>query len=165
MDIVLLSGSARKDGDSQLILDYFSKHNRWRLIDLNDYSFSYYDYEHANRGDEFLPLVKDIIQHQKTIVFLTPVYWYAMSGLMKVFLDRMTDLITIEKDWGRKLRGMGLGVITTSNGNNLGEDFWLPFSKTAEYLGMLYLENLHTLNGQGDLEKFRLAIESKTVKI
>ncbi|MCP4458779.1 MAG: NAD(P)H-dependent oxidoreductase [Cytophagales bacterium] len=35
----------------------------------------------------------------------TPVYWYSMSGIMKVFLDRIYDVLTIEKELGRKLHG------------------------------------------------------------
>ncbi len=39
-------------------------------------------------------------------------------------------------------------VITTSNGNNLGDKFWLPFQETANYLGMDYLCNLHTIHNE-----------------
>lgn len=165
MKIALISGSARKDGDSQKVIQYFQDNTTWRLEDLSQYSISPYDYDHMNKDDDFLPLIKDIIQQQQTIVFLTPVYWYAMSGPLKIFIDRITDLITIEKDWGRKLRGMGMAALSTSNGNNLGDAFWLPFSMTAAYLGMEYLGNLHTIKGKGDLDLFRRTIEEKTSKL
>jgi multimeric flavodoxin WrbA len=162
IEIVLISGSARNDGDSQLVINYFKQNSNWRLLDLSNYHITPYDYAHLNKADDFLPLIKDILLQQKTIVFLTPVYWYAMSGQLKVFIDRFTDLITIEKEWGRKLKGMGIAVITTSNGNNLGEAFWLPFTNTADYLGMKYLGNLHTINGVGNLQEFQKLIEGKT---
>ncbi|MEZ4804274.1 MAG: NAD(P)H-dependent oxidoreductase [Bacteroidia bacterium] len=76
---------------------------------------------------------------------MPPVYWYAMSGIMKVFFDRLSDLLTIEKDLGRQLRGKNMAVVSVSNGNNLGDAFWLPFKSTAEYLGMHYIGDLHTL--------------------
>ena len=82
-----------------------------------------------------------------TIILATPVYWYSMSGRMKVFLDRFTDLLKVEKELGRHLRGKSLAVFTTSNGDNLGVDFWHPFVKTANYLGMQYLANAHFLEG------------------
>jgi multimeric flavodoxin WrbA len=43
---------------------------------------------------------------------VTPVYWYTMSGIMKVFFDRFSDLLRIEKDLGRKLRGKSMAVIS-----------------------------------------------------
>lgn len=98
----------------------------------------------------FLPLMQKIIANYDTFIFATPVYWYSMSGIMKVFWDRMTDLITIEKDLGRQLRGKNMAVLSCSNGNNLGENFWLPFTESADYLGMHYLGNLHTYEGQDD---------------
>ena len=39
-----------------------------------------------------------------------------------------------------------MGVITCSNGSNLGEQFWLPFKASADYLGMNNIANLHTVS-------------------
>ena len=76
---------------------------------------------------------------------------------MKVFFDRFTDIITIEKELGRKLRGKKMGVISCSVGENLGKYFWLPFIETAKYLGMEYLGNIHTVigkNNNGEIAEF-----------
>ena len=67
---------------------------------------------------------------------------------MKVFFDRITDLITIEKDLGRQLRGKRMAVVSSSIGNHLGEHFWLPFSETGKYLGMDYLGGVHCVVGE-----------------
>lgn len=119
----------------------------WDIMDLNDYSIGHFDYAHANKEDDFISLMRDLLgtQEYDTIVFATPVYWYAMSGVMKVFFDRITDLLTIEKELGRKLRGKKMAVITASGGGNLGEQFWLPFSETSTYLGMEFKGGLHTI--------------------
>ena len=77
---------------------------------------------------------------------------------MKVFFDRITDLLTIEKNLGRQLRGKRMAVISTSNGSHLGDQFWLPFSASAQYLGMEFLGGLHTLRG-GDEETIKKFIE------
>ena len=71
-----------------------------------------------------------------------------MSGIMKVFFDRLTDLLTIKKELARKLRGKKMAVISCSNGENLGEYFWLPFSESAQYLGIEYIGNTHTIAGE-----------------
>ncbi|MEZ4918144.1 MAG: NAD(P)H-dependent oxidoreductase [Saprospiraceae bacterium] len=143
MKAVIIMGSARKDGESHRVVNALQQASGWDLIDLNDYQFTYYDYEHKNRDDEFLPMVKRIITEYDTLVFATPVYWYSMSGIMKVFFDRLTDLITIEKDWGRKLRGKNMAGIANSYGNHLGDSFWLPFRMSADYLGMQFLADQH----------------------
>jgi multimeric flavodoxin WrbA len=89
--------------------------------------------------------MKEIIEKYDTLIFATPIYWYSMSGIMKVFFDRFSDLIRIEKDWGRKLRGKKMAVISNSHDfeNDLEYDFYIPFRKSAEYLGMKYIGNKH----------------------
>ncbi len=143
---VIVSGSAR-EGDTKELVKELSHVSGWDVIDLNDYIISYYDYEHNNRHDDYLPLMQAIIDQYDTIVFATPVYWYAMSGILKVFFDRFSDLLTIEKSMGRRLRGKNMAAISCSVGNNLGEQFWLPFIETAKYLGMNYTGSLHTITG------------------
>ena len=119
------------------------KNTNWDAIDLNEYHFSYYDYKHQNRDDDFLPLMRHLIKTYDTLILATPVYWYSMSGIMKVFFDRISDLLTIEKELGRKLRTKKMACISASGGNDLGELFWLPFRESALYLGMQYLGDLH----------------------
>lgn len=162
MKIAIIAGSSRNDGDTTKLVQHITKLTRADVYDLNGYQFSYYDYEHLNKGDDFLPLIRKIIEENDTLVFVSPVYWYAMSGIMKVFFDRMSDLLTIEKDLGRKLRGKNMAVITCSLGNNLGNDFFLPFIATADYLGMHYLGGHHTHVEEdylSDLEDFLRAAQ------
>lgn len=144
MDKVIIVGSSRNDGDTNILVNKVKANSNWDVINLNEYAFTYYDYKHLNRDDDYLPLMKKIIENYQTLIFATPIYWYSMSGIMKVFFDRITDLLTIEKDLGRKLRGKNMAAISVSNGNNNGDLFWMPFSKSAEYLGMNYLGHAHT---------------------
>ncbi|CAA0144569.1 FMN reductase [Tenacibaculum maritimum] len=153
MKKVVIVGSSRNDGDTVVLINELTKQSKWDLIDLNDYNFSYYDYKHENRNDDYLTLMAKLIKKYDTLIFATPVYWYSMSGIMKVFFDRITDLLTIEKKLGRQLRGKKMAVISCSIGNNLGEHFWLPFSETANYLGMEYLGNVHTVTGEKNDKK------------
>ncbi|MEQ1923956.1 MAG: NAD(P)H-dependent oxidoreductase [Pyrinomonadaceae bacterium] len=155
MKKLIILGSSRKDGDTKKVVDEIISISGWDLIDLNDYNISYYDYEHKNLDDDFLPLMRKIIAEYGVLIFATPVYWYSMSGIMKVFFDRFTDLLDEEKDLGRELRGKGMAVVSCSGGGNLGEHFWHPFVATAEYLGMQYLGNMHTSVGIDEREKLR----------
>lgn len=147
---IIIQGSSRKDGDTEKMMSMLVKLSNWDIIDLNNYSFSYYDYEHLNRDDDFLDLIRQIIEYYDVLVIATPVYWYSMSGIMKVFFDRLSDLLTIEKELGRKLRGKGMAVVSCSLGGNLGENFWLPFKASSEYLGLNYLGNIHLYAGRDE---------------
>jgi len=145
MKTVIIIGSSRKGGDTTKVVEMLVKKTNWNMIDLNDYEIGYYDYEHQNKNDDYLPLMRELIGKYERFVFATPVYWYSMSGIMKVFFDRITDLLEVEKDLGRKLRDKKMAVLSCSIGNNLGDAFWLPFSETANYLGMVYLGNVHVI--------------------
>jgi len=153
---VIILGSSRKNGNTTKIVDEISKEYNIDVVNLSDYNISYYDYESKNIEDDFLPLIKRIIENHDTFIFATPIYWYNMSGIMKVFFDRFSDLIRIEKETGRKLRGKKIGVISNSHDNEIEESFYIPFKKTADYLGMEYLGHAHfnanILNQQTKIE-------------
>ena len=140
-------------------VDIILEKRNWDLIDLNEYKFSYYDYKHENKDDNYLGLMKLIISNYDTIVFATPVYWYSMSGILKVFFDRLTDLLTIEKDLGRALRGKSMGALSCSTGSHLGDAFWIPFRESANYLGVNYLGSLHTISGKKNIKQVESFIE------
>ncbi|MGE6356703.1 flavodoxin family protein [Flavobacterium sp. NPDC079362] len=140
---VIILGSSRKNGNTTKIVDEISKEHGIDIIDLSDYNISYYDYESKNREDDFFPLIKGIIEKYDTLIFATPIYWYNMSGIMKVFFDRFSDLIRIEKETGRKLRGKKIGVISNSHDNEIEDSFYIPFKKSADYLRMEYLGHAH----------------------
>ena len=73
---------------------------------------------------------------------------------MKVFLDRFSDLLTIEKEMGRRLRGKNMALMSCSNEDDLTKEFNIPFIKSAEYLGMNWVGQVH-----GWIEQESLSIE------
>jgi len=95
-------GSARSDGNTRLICSHLQKHLKLSFYDLNDHSIGYYDYKRLTSDDDFIPLIKKLIDYD-TWIFVTPVYWYSMSAQLKTFLDRFTDLLNFRKDLGEKL--------------------------------------------------------------
>lgn len=162
MKTIILVGSSRNDGETHAVVQQLQQVTQWEALYLKEYQISHYDYKHANAGDDFIQLLQQLLSKYDTFVFATPVYWYSMSGIMKVFFDRITDLLTIEKDTGRLLRGKNMAVMSSSYGGNLGEQFWLPFQASAEYLGMSYVGHLHTLGDQDNkqaIQSFAAAIQ------
>jgi multimeric flavodoxin WrbA len=150
--MLILLGSSRNDGNTKKVIDQLKSMSDFDSIDLNDFNISYYDYEHNNKGDDYIQLMRIILANYDTMIFATPVYWYSMSGIMKVFIDRFSDLLDNEKELGRKLRNMNMAVLTSSNGDNLGDNFWYPFIETSYYLGMNYWGNVHTIDNEDATE-------------
>lgn len=141
---VIIQGSSRSFGDTNKIVSYLATKNSIDVIDLATKNIGQYDYNYKNKNDDFIGLMTHIIETYDTIIFATPVYWYSMSGTLKAFFDRISDLLRVHKNTGRKLRGKNMGMISTSNSNNLMQGFSMPFIETANYLGMNYLGDIHT---------------------
>lgn len=139
---MVIVGSSRKNSDTLAFVHSVFDELPYKLMDLLDYTILHYDYDHTySADDQFEQIIKEFLKH-KTIVFATPVYWYSMSGLMKVFFDRLTDLTTIQKEWGKLLKGKCV-VVAVGADEHLPEGFELPFKLTAEYLDMEYWGSIY----------------------
>lgn len=141
---VILQGSSKSNGNTNKIALFIKERTGFDIIDLKSKNIGPFDYDFKNRGDDFLPTIKEVVENYDTLIFATPVYWYAMSGIMKTFIDRITDCIKIEKETGRKLKGKKMGMISCGSGSELKEGFTMPFIESANYLGMHYLGDIHT---------------------
>ena len=53
MKTIVIVGSSRNDGDTSNLTNLLIEKSNWDIIHLNDYNFSYYDYHHENRNDNF----------------------------------------------------------------------------------------------------------------
>jgi multimeric flavodoxin WrbA len=147
---LIILGSARKKGSTHTIVNYLIEKGGYDVIDLLDYQIGYFDYEHNNRADDFLPLMRAILPKYNTFIFATPVYWYTMSALMKNFFDRLSDLLKIEKELGRSLRGKSMAMISCSGSDDRNAHFAEPFELSADYLGVKYLGDVHTFLEEGE---------------
>ncbi len=151
MPTIIIQASSRSDGNTSKSVNYLKALHKCDSIDLLDYSFSGYDYLHRNQDDDFLSLMKQLADNYDTWIMATPVYWYSMSGLLKNFVDRLTDCVTIAKPIGRSLAGKNLGLLSSSSEEELLSSFADPFRLTAQYLEMNYIGHVHTWNLNEDL--------------
>ena len=140
---IIIQASSRSNGNTKKVVSFIKEQTGFDVVDLNQKNIGHYDYEYNNQDDDFKPLLTSIVSNYDTIVFATPIYWYTMSGLLKVFFDRISDAIRIEKELGRQLRGMEMVVVSNSDGNQVFEGFTMPFEQSANYLGMQYLGHVH----------------------
>ena len=135
----MLVASARPAGHTAaLVRDVFVPPAASVVRDLLAAPLAPYSYAGAYPpGDAFAGLVEQVLRHE-VLVLATPVYWYAMSGLLKTFFDRLTDLTTTDRARGRQLRGKRLLLLATGTDAALPPGFEEPFRLTACYLGMVY---------------------------
>ncbi|KAB2913216.1 MAG: NAD(P)H-dependent oxidoreductase [Bacteroidetes bacterium] len=139
LNTLVILASARKHSDTQKLVELVFKDTEYTLLDLLDYNIAPYNYEEKyHADDEFLRVVEQMLSHQ-LIVFATPVYWYAMSGTMKIFFDRLSDIVGSQKHLGRQMKGRYTTLITISSDKDLPEGFEVPFKRTSEYLDMNYI--------------------------
>ncbi len=145
-------------------MDWIAGELNIEVIDLSVKNISAYDYEHKNIDDDFLPLMDHVLQHDN-IIFASPVYWFAMSAQMKVFIDRMSDFLDVEdlKDQGRKLRGKVAYVVATSISERIDRSFIDSFTETFDYLGLNYDGFIHADCQNGfDRDSYQADVNSFT---
>ncbi len=143
MKTIIIQGSSRSKGNSSKIVELIKKGIQADVLDLKTKTIHPFTYDHAHMDDDFLPTMNLLLNYD-LMVFVTPVYWYSMSGIMKNFFDRITDCLQIEKDIGRKLRGKNMAAISCGSESSQVEGFFIPFRESAGYLGMNYQGDLHT---------------------
>ena len=135
---LVLVASARPAGDTAALVRAVFGTTAHVVVNLLDAPLYPYSYAATYPTDDaFAALIRQVLPHD-TIVLATPVYWYAMSGLLKTFFDRLTDLLTTAKPLGRQLRGKRLLVLATGSDAALPPGFEVPFQRTAAYFGMAY---------------------------
>ena len=137
MSIVAILGSARSNGNAAHLLDAVLSERPARRFDLGALHIHDYAYRQAADRDDFLD-VAEVMADADAALFVTPVYWYTMSGVLKRFFDRLTDLVTVEKPLGRKLAGCSVWVAACGSDRALPEGFEVPFRATAAYFDMGY---------------------------
>lgn len=143
-DAIAIFGGARRNGNTGKLIDWVGRELGIEVVDLAEKQISPYNYEHKNIDDDFVPLMSQVLNYNK-IILASPIYWYAASAQLKVFIDRTSDFLDVDdlKHIGRKLRGKVGYVVCTSINNEADRSFINSFKDTFEYLGMKYGGHLH----------------------
>jgi len=155
---VIILGSSRLYGNTWKLCRKVSEKANVEIINLKKYDINEYDYENKFDYDDFPFLLKKIVKYD-IIIFATPIYWYSTSARLKMFIDRMSDLVTTKKDLGRQIKGKNMALISTNYDGTLDFDFALPFRMIAKYLQLEFKGHLH-LSGL-ELESDNLSDNSK----
>jgi len=157
--MLIIQGSHRKSGTTAAVVGKLEKELNVSVIHLSDLDLAHFSYV-GTTDDDFVEVIRAMIIHQE-VIWATPVYWYTMSGMMKVLLDRISDLLKWDKDLGRKLRGLKMHVVSVSGHNDAPEQFPLPFKMSADYLGMDFGQYMHVWGAEGVLDPACLPVVQK----
>jgi putative NADPH-quinone reductase len=140
---LVLLASARPAGHTAALVHSTLAPSNYVVLDLLAAPLAPYSYAATYPADDaFGSVVQQMLRHE-VLVLATPVYWYAMSGLLKTFFDRLTDLVTTEKALGRQLRGKRLFVLASGTEATLPPGFEEPFRRTAHYFAMTFGGSLY----------------------
>ncbi len=136
---IALFASSRRNGNTGQFTDAIAKVLQIEVIDVTALNIAPYDYAHANRSDDFEPLMRRLLEFDQ-IILASPLYWYGVAAPLKVFLDRISDYLDIPDllEQGRRLRGKRGLVICTSVNDEAAPPFIDALQQTFEYLGMTY---------------------------
>src|SRR5262245_2159764 len=114
LETIALFSSSRRQGNTGRFIDRIASEMEIEVVDLSSLRIASYDYDHRHRNDDFEPLMDRVLAHDQ-VIFATPIYWYAASPAMKVFVDRISDFLELPDllPRGRRLRGKNAFVVCT----------------------------------------------------
>ncbi len=138
LDTLIILGTSRNDSNTLKALQSQFDLKNAELVELHQLKIEPYTYDLQKPEDDFLKIANKM-KSTDHILFATPVYWYSMSGTLKVFFDRLTDLITTYKPIGKALAGRSVSVFCTGSDSKLPIGFEEPFKLTSEYFDMRYM--------------------------
>jgi multimeric flavodoxin WrbA len=142
MKVIYINGSSRKGGHTSSIAQILCAPQKNNVIHLSDYNIGFFEYDHSNAHDDFLPLINELIESD-IWVYLTPVYWYSMSARMKTFFDRLSDLLKWEHDLRGKIKSSRWYALSCGSDDDEVPGFFESFRRSAEYLEVPYMGNVH----------------------
>lgn len=169
--ILILSGSSRKNGNTQLMAEAFAKEcsesgNEAKVIELckkqiNDCLAC--DYCSKNRGiciqNDDMPMILEALKYFDTLVFATPVYYGGMPARLKAVIDRFYAL-------GSKnmaIRDCYLLAVAGRNNNAAADPIINYYKYLADFMGWnncgevcaIGYEELASIANSDELKKVR----------
>ena len=136
MNTAIILGSSRSQGNTSALAGVIKESLGADYFDLNDFVIAPYCYDNSYQ-DDFAELIDKLLSYNR-LIFASPMYWYSASGQMKIFLDRLSDLLGFEKDKGRLLRGKSVALLATGVDETPPSCFEQMFAMSFKYLGMKY---------------------------
>lgn len=120
MKLMVIYGSSRKNGNSEALTKITLKQLKptiFREVFLMDYHIEpIVDERHTSHGfhsvdDDYDSLINELLTYD-AILFVTPLYWFGMTGRLKNFIDRFSQSIRNEDyDFKEEIKDKKMYVI------------------------------------------------------
>ena len=105
MNILILSGSPRKGGNTDLLMEAFVKGaaliHHVEVVSVRDYKVNpcmgcnacFRNEQHTCAQKDDMPIIYDKMAHAEMLVIASPVYFYGLSAQLKAVIDRFHNPI------------------------------------------------------------------------
>lgn len=118
MKILLINGGTRENSNTRLLASIVLNNLSYEEIVLRDKKiYPYIDDRHQtldiNRRDDDFEEIMDKIYRADYILFISPIYWYGLSGILKVFIDKFSLYLDKDRLFKHKLKNKRVGLIMT----------------------------------------------------
>jgi multimeric flavodoxin WrbA len=143
MSTLIIYCSYRRKGNTSILIKFIkSIKKNCSVINLGHYNIEYYNYRNRYNSTDFLFIVEKMLNYDN-IIFMSPVYWYTVSAELKVFIDRFSDLLTVHKSTGKKLKGRNIYLVTQGFFAKKDPELASFLKKTCNYMGMNFKKYEH----------------------
>ncbi|MDQ0243538.1 multimeric flavodoxin WrbA [Bacillus fengqiuensis] len=123
MKILALYGSSRPNGNSEKLAETAFEGLEVTHVYLRDRNIKpIIDQRHEEGGfqpvdDDYDVTVEQVLEHD-LLIFITPLYWYGMSGLMKNFVDRWSQSLRDTRYRFKEEMGKKTAYVIVTGGDN-----------------------------------------------
>lgn len=121
--MLVIYGSSRENGNTEALANILLNGIEVEEIYLRKKVIKpITDKRHDQEGftylaDDYYDIVSQLLNHDH-VVFVTPLYWYGMSGVMKLFIDRWSESLRDEKlDFREKMKHKKMYVMVVGGDN------------------------------------------------
>ncbi|MDD5676810.1 MAG: flavodoxin family protein [Kiritimatiellae bacterium] len=182
-EILILSGSPRKNGNTAMLVDWFAEGARSKGARVEIVHAAFLKYKSSGctscracqKRDEYACVINDearpvLARMAKVdvIVMATPLYFFAASAQIKLVFDRMFSLYKWDNKAGTMqtpLKGKTL-VLIASAFEDVGLDVLRkPFALTAKYTGMQFFSLLVPNAGVSGEIRNKAGIDKKALAL
>ncbi|KGY13268.1 FMN reductase [Vibrio tubiashii] len=167
MKTLILFSSANKQGNTAKTIEHVQADHELELVDVDSLNITPYRYGNNYPDDDFYTLIEKMLESDN-IVFASPIYWHSVTAPMKALIDRMTELLDVEKlkPKARALTSKRGFVIISSANKEMCPHFDGFFTGLFRYFNIDYTAKLHANCADGysiskpELRRFNQALNS-----
>lgn len=166
MNILVITGSPRTDGNSELLADAFIEGARERFHQVDKFRAGRKNISGCNacercwsKGkpcviDDDLDELTPLLENADVVVFVSPLYYFGVTAQIKAVIDRMYAYISKDRRTSLKIKG---SVLIMCGGTDDKEDFEgavATYKKTAHHMRWRDSGGLivPSVNDRGDVE-------------